>query len=872
MLHFGHIVFCNLPVFFLQFEYKGTNFNFGLVKTEQMSPSVQIRVDGREMDSQLISKQLPLYRGAIFRDDVYIHCNILLTDDGIDGIVKFGNETITIEPLKNQEKKSLNGDCTETFCKRLKVYPCIVYRPEDLIDKGTHTSYVLGKNDIISSQYSEVLRKKRVKLRVKRSTEYTECKLHIVADHKFYQQEGNSDTISTVSKMMYFVTEANILWRSHDFDGDGNNDNVGVSVKKITVYTTNSYTMHGHTDSFTYLEKFAEYDFNDVCLGAAFTSKSMQGGTIGLAYKSNSNPLSNAGGICARSYPPYLPLNENVLFVTTVGMYNQRLPTYESVITLAHELGHSFGSSHDASGPCLPGGSQGNYIMDPWSHDGSKPNNRKFSSCSIAEIYPVILAKGTCLKKTTEVCGNAIKEDHEECDCGKTSICDLIDPSCTPSDTSNSNPDPPCTVRRNGVTTSTTTTPPSTTTNPPPPPSTTTNPPPSTTTNPPPPPSTTTNPPPSTTTNPPPPPSTTTNPPPPPSTATNPAPILTTNPPPSLTTNSPLSPTTNPPLSPTNPPLSPTNPAQRPTTNPPPSLTKLPCQCSSVYSPCCTAECQFAPSGKPCRFAGECVRPTNCSGTSGDCPHITFEPDKKLCNNNRRTCLSGRCIGSVCSYFNSTECDCDPGSFECHVCCLTEDNQCLPAMINNITYITKLVGSSCNQRQGFCDEHLNCDLEGGYMDFILIGHMGKVFSPKAVNELGEWFQVYWYYVVAGLAGLLFIAAVFFATCRQRLDVNTSAFMYGQFMRIKREAEIQKQYIKARKKLVELEHRSKMENVEQRSKQMGLTKAVARMKEFFPTTPDQELQKVLKICSKEEMAVYLILMKGFPLRRLRLASE
>ena len=772
-----------------------------------MSPSIQIRVDGREMDSQEILEQQPLYHGALFRDDVYIHCNIKLTDDGIDGILKFGNEIVIIEPLKNLWGKSSKDDYSETYRKRLEVYPSIFYRPEDIIDVGRY-------DKLISKQYSQILRDKAVKSRVKRSTEYTECSLHLVTDHKFYEQIGNSDITTTIAEIMYHVAAVNTIFRSHDFDGDGSSDNIGFSVQNITIYTTNLYKMNESTLGHDFLQKFAKYHFDEVCLGVALSNRNWAD-VLGAAYMASSDG-STSGGICEKR-DSYYKKNLNTL-VMTFKMNFARMPVFQTIQILAHEIGHSFGSPHDTQPGCKPTGPKGKYIM--WASITSELLNNSyiFSPCSIANIYPVIVNKGTCLTKTTEVCGNAIKEEHEECDCGKSSICDLIDPSCTPSDASNSNPDPPCTLRKNGGSPSPTNPPSSPTTNPPMSP---TNPPQSPTN--------------------------------PPSSPTNPPPSVTANLAPSSANPSP-SLTTNPPLSPTNPPTSPTN---------------LPCQCSSVYSPCCTAECQYAPSGKPCRFAGECVKPTNCSGTSGDCPQITFEPNKKLCNNNKNTCISGRCIGSVCSYFNSTECDCSPGSFECHVCCLTETNQCLPAIINNNTYITKLVGSSCNQMQGFCDEHMDCVLENPYMDFI---QLGNIFSPKAVNELGEWFQVYWYYVVAGLAGLLFLAAVFFATCWQRLDVQTSAFMYGQFMRIKHDAEIQKKYIEERRKSVELEYKSKMENVDQGSKRMGLTKAFARMKEFFPTTPDEELKKVLKICSKEEMAVYLILMKGFPLRRLKHVNE
>ena len=736
--HFEHH---GTPLCYLQFEYKGNDFTVGLVKTGLIPSSIEIRVDDHKIDSNVISKQLSLFHGAHFQDDVYIQCKIVLTNDGLDGMLRIGNESLIVEPLNKQNWYTRYDDCTGGHCKRPEVYSCILYRPEDIID-AVSNSYALPKYEIFSKHYTRNLTNTTVKSRKKRNAFYTDCTLHLVADHTFYQAVGNEDIITTISEILYLVTEANTVFRSTDFDGDGFGDNVGFFVSHISIFTTNEHykMVDSSLTVYKYLDAFSEYDFSNVCLGIAFSSRDFSDGVLGLAWVASSSGYGAAGGICQRRIifeNTEYSLNTNIITVVNNG---ERVPVYKSALTLTHEFGHSFGSPHDdtADASCVPNNDFGNYIMYPYANDGSKPNHIEFSPCSIGYMFPVILNKGICFTGSTGVCGNGIKEEHEECDCGSSGVCDFLDPSCTPSDVSNSNPDPPCTVRRMGG-----------------------------------------------------------------------------------------------------------------------------CQCSSVSSPCCTASCQFAQPWKLCRVGGECVKPTYCNGTSGECPQITFESNEKLCNNNRKTCLSGKCIGSVCSLFNFTECDCDSGPFECHACCSTDNDQCFPVMIND-TYITKSVGSPCRQMQGFCDKHTNCILQD---PDSVVKRLNEVFSPKSMNEVMEWLQNHWYYVIAGTAGLLFIAGVFFATCRQRLDVQTSAFMYGQFMRIAREAEIQKQCIEERKKLVESKYKAEMEKVEHGLKQMPLTKAVARLKVLFPTAPNKELEKVMKMCSKEEMAVSLILMKGFPIRRI-----
>ena len=847
-----------------------------MAKTQQVPRSIQIRVDGNVRDGGAISKQMRMYRGGIFLDSIYIQFSIMITLDGIDGTLKVGNKTVVVESLKTPSKVSINYCDTENRCKRQEVYPCIFYRPEDLIDTTSET-YVLSNNEHNLKHHTSDSTRGKVKSRMRRSISYTDCSLHLVSDQRFYRNYGSSDVITTVSKLIYFVTEANTAFRNTDFDGDGSSDNIGFFVSKITVYTDKTdpnyiLMFDSQPSAGTYLKTFAKYDFTDVCVGIGFTFMDWNG-PLGVAYRASSDPVASDTGICARRKyysDGYRWLKTAVCTVVTRGT---QVPIHRTVFTVAHELGHSFGSPHDATNDpiCVPNDAvNGNYLM--YSGRGYHPlqaNDMVFSPCSIGFMFPVITNKGTCLTQSTELCGNGIKEAHEECDCGSSSICDLIDPSCTPGDVDESNPDPPCTVRRNGEapaapppSTTTTTSPPPTTTSLPPtttsPPPTTTSPPPTTTS----PPPTTTSPPPTTTS----PPPTTTSPPPtttsPPPTTTSPPPT-TTSPPP--TTTSPPPTTTSQQTSATSTSLSSTSPTshQSSTTSLMTSSTRRPCQCSIVYAPCCTNDCQFAPSWKPCRNAGECVKPTNCSGTSGECPQIIFEPDKKLCNSNRNTCLNGKCVASVCSIWDSTECECDPGAFECHVCCLNATDQCIPAIINN-TYIPKRIGSPCFQRQGFCDHRAICNLVDPVEDYVWVD---EVFSPKAINEVGTWMQFYWYYVLAGIVGLSLLAAVFYATFRQKLDVQSHAYMYGQFMKIKYEAEIQKKYIEASKKSTQSEYERKMENPLQESKQMGLNKALSRMKELFPTIADQELEKVLKICSNEEMAVYLILMKGFPLRRI-----
>lgn len=81
-------------------------------------------------------------------------------------------------------------------------------------------------------------------------------------------------------------------------------------------------------------------------------------------------------------------------------------------------------SQHDYPQECRPGGINGNYIMFASATSGDRPNNSKFSTCSIRNISNVLDAiedskKRNCfLMSEGAFCGNKIVEVGEECDCG----------------------------------------------------------------------------------------------------------------------------------------------------------------------------------------------------------------------------------------------------------------------------------------------------------------------------------------------------------------------------------------------------------------------------------------------------------------------
>ncbi|XP_063229984.1 disintegrin and metalloproteinase domain-containing protein 10 [Bacillus rossius redtenbacheri] len=309
-----------------------------------------------------------------------------------------------------------------------------------------------GSNDPFLHKYSREANEGPALRRAKRATRSKEdnrntCSLFIQTDPLIWRhitEQVNNDPEKTreeiLSLIAHHVTAVNYIYRDTKFDGRVEHRNIKFEVQRIKIDDDAACRPHfnGEPNQFC-LENIDVSNFLNLhslgnheafCLAYVFTYRDFTGGTLGLAWVASASGAS--GGICEK-YKTYTETvsgmyqstkrSLNTGIITFVN-YNSRVPPKVSQLTLAHEIGHNFGSPHDYPPECRPGGPNGNFIMFASATSGDRPNNSKFSSCSISNISNVLDAivdtkKRNCFTASEGAfCGNKIVEAGEECDCG----------------------------------------------------------------------------------------------------------------------------------------------------------------------------------------------------------------------------------------------------------------------------------------------------------------------------------------------------------------------------------------------------------------------------------------------------------------------
>ncbi|XP_030046808.1 disintegrin and metalloproteinase domain-containing protein 33 [Microcaecilia unicolor] len=316
---------------------------------------------------------------------------VLSTCSGISGLIVLnGNSSYYLKPLENSGPNHH-----------------IIYRTEHLpITGGTCGQSDQSKNSIADiTRFISSPAHHRMKRDVWRTPKYME--LFIVADNTlFTSQKG--DLGRTKHRILEIANYVDKFYRLL---------NIKVALIGLEVWTERDHcTVSSDASSslWSFLEwkkklKFRKKHDNAQLL----TGVTFKGTTIGMAPLEGMCTPENSGG---------------------VSMDHSELPI-GAAATMAHEIGHNFGMSHDSEGCCLEATpDQGGCVMAAAT---GHPFPRVFSYCSRNQLMSYFQkGGGMCLfnmPDTKELvvgkkCGNGFLEEGEECDCGELEEC--TNPCC----------------------------------------------------------------------------------------------------------------------------------------------------------------------------------------------------------------------------------------------------------------------------------------------------------------------------------------------------------------------------------------------------------------------------------------------------------
>ncbi|XP_067389763.1 disintegrin and metalloproteinase domain-containing protein 33 [Emydura macquarii macquarii] len=315
---------------------------------------------------------------------------VLSTCSGIRGLIVLNaNDSYYLKPLGTPEPEHH-----------------IIYRAEHLpVEGGT-----CGHSGLLGSSVADIARlvkpvHQRAKRDAWRTLKYME--LFIVADHTLFLNQ-NLNLGHTKQRILEIANYVDKFYRSLNIKVALIGLEVWTERDQCTVTSDANATLWSFLQWKKTLKSRKKHDNAQLLTGRTF-----RGTTIGMAPLEGMCSADNSGG---------------------VSVDHSELPI-GAAATMAHEIGHNFGMSHDSEGCCVEAApDQGGCVMAAAT---GHPFPRVFSSCSKRQLASYFQkGGGMCLFNMPDTkdlvvgkkCGNGFLEDGEECDCGELEEC--TNPCC----------------------------------------------------------------------------------------------------------------------------------------------------------------------------------------------------------------------------------------------------------------------------------------------------------------------------------------------------------------------------------------------------------------------------------------------------------